>query len=486
MKRLALILIALLCIVPLASAANIVNASFADVLEPWYKTSNVSTGASIADICSAYGQSTEAGYHWNVMGYAHNGLYSDTDNYRTVENPPGYMNLSPDNMDGKDYTKAYWFVRCFDGKFYASEVHPYYNSSAYLPPPIANFTGAPLIGTAPLSVAFTDNSQNEYGACVYNWSITPTGNVTGYVGTSENHNAVFGQNGNYTVSHTVSCPAGSNTSTKTDYITVMNSTALVTTAFRATDGATGNRITGATIHLKDVENGSWVNGSTTLGVATITVLQGHHISAYANATGFSDGEYLNAPAMAWTYDIMMLPTGFANVSAGNVTAYITVTDADTLQKLYGAQVNALYADGQGSHVLEATTNSAGVAQFVLPNNTNVHFSGIKSGYESSQLVLNTGTGSGGDAHVEGELKMSKLAVTPTITATTLPGGGTPTPTTTVLPGCEDLTTQEGKDKCNAAQGGEMMGFLYENGLMLIELCVAAIVFGLLGMIIKSF
>ena len=211
-------------------------------------------------------------------------------------------------------------------------------------------------------------------------------------------------------------------------------------------------------------------------------MQGHHISAYATALGFEDGEYLNAPAMAWTYDIMMLPTGFANVSAGNVTAYITVTDADTLQKLYGAQVNALYATGEGSFILESQTNSAGVASFVLPNNTNVHFTGVKSGYESSQLVLNTGTGSGGDAHVEGELKMSKLSVTPTITATTLPGGGTPAPTLTYLQYCNPAAADYNEDACRTSENTGMMDQLREAGPSIIGLCIVAILMGLLKII----
>ena len=356
-----------------------------------------------------------------------------------------------------------------------------YNSTYSDLIPVVDFIGSPLSGVAPLTVSFTDNSTNEVpGSTTYNWTITPSTNVTGYTGSTENHIAVFNSVGLYTVSHGVSTPYGSGISVKSNYINVTNQTAYVTTAFRATDGVTGNRITGATIHLQDVENGSWSNSSTNLGVATITVLVGHHISAYATALGFEDGEYLNAPAMAWTYDIMMLPTGFANVSAGNVTAYITVTDADTLQKLYSCQVNAVYSNAEGSVIIEGTTSSAGVASFVLPNNTNVHFNAIKSGYGGAQLVLNTGTGSGGDAHVKGEIKLSKLSVTPTITATTLPGGGTPVPTLTYLENCNPSASDYDAAKCRASHGNSGLNILAENLDILVWICIMVTIMYLLG------
>ena len=130
----------------------------------------------------------------------------------------------------------------------------------------------------------------------------------------------------------------------------------------------------------------------------------------------------------------------------------------------------------------------GIAQFAVPNRTTILIDAeaVGQGYNGATQSVYTGTGSGASASVTATIYLSKKTITPTATITTLPGGGTPTPSTTILPGCEDLTTQEGKDKCNAAQGGEMMGFLYENGLTLVELAVAAMIFGLLSMILNSF
>jgi PKD repeat protein len=401
---------------------------------------------------------TWTAFYSNQIGYYGNGAGSDPEPWKAV--------LTPNAAGNPSIAGGYTFT-------YIDLLEP---------APVADFTALPTTGPAPLAVSFTDNSTNELGVCTYNWSITPIGGVSGATGTFENHLATFTLDGNYTVAHGLECFGKSDIETKTDFIQVMNLSALITTAFRATDGATGNRITGATIHLNDVENGSWSNSSTNLGVATITVLVGHHISAYANATGFNDGEYLNAPAMAWTYDIMMLPTGFANVSAGNVTAYITVTDADTLQKLYACQVNAAYATAEGSRIIEGTTNSAGAASFVLPNNTNVHFNAIKTGYEGAQLVLNTGTGSGGDAKVLGEIKLSKIGVTPTITATTLPGGGTPTPTQTYLRYCNPAASDYNEDACRTSENTGMMDQLREAGPSIIGLCIVAILMGLLKII----
>jgi gliding motility-associated-like protein len=79
--------------------------------------------------------------------------------------------------------------------------------------PVANFTGSPLSGCAPLVVTFTDAS---------------TGTVTGYswdFGNSnssilKNPSAAYASPGTYTVKLTVSGPGGTNTVTKSAYITV--------------------------------------------------------------------------------------------------------------------------------------------------------------------------------------------------------------------------------------------------------------------------
>jgi PKD repeat protein len=79
--------------------------------------------------------------------------------------------------------------------------------------PVADFTGSPTSGCAPLTVNFTDQSTGE----ITSWSW-----VFGDGGTSPDQNPSYTyQNpGDFTVSLTVTGPEGSDTETKTDYISV--------------------------------------------------------------------------------------------------------------------------------------------------------------------------------------------------------------------------------------------------------------------------
>ncbi len=81
------------------------------------------------------------------------------------------------------------------------------------PPPIAQFSGKPLNGVAPLTVQFTNASTGEITA--YSWSF-------GDGGTSISPNPLhtYAQAGKYTVSLTVTGPGGSDIETKVDYIEV--------------------------------------------------------------------------------------------------------------------------------------------------------------------------------------------------------------------------------------------------------------------------
>ncbi|WP_230629299.1 PKD domain-containing protein [Methanosarcina barkeri] len=86
--------------------------------------------------------------------------------------------------------------------------------------PVANFTSNVSEGSAPLSVQFTDISEN---ATEWNWDF-------GDGGSSDQQNPThqYSKAGNYTVALTAINDAGSNTTTKTDYIKVTEITKPVT------------------------------------------------------------------------------------------------------------------------------------------------------------------------------------------------------------------------------------------------------------------
>jgi PKD repeat protein len=243
----------------------------------------------------------------------------------------------------------------------------------------------------------------------------------------------FGTIGNYTITHGASNYANSDIETKVDYIYVYNSTALITTEFAAMDATSGYNVNNVQIDLQDIENASWTNTTAPFGRAWISTLAGHTINAYASTLGYSDADLLAQPALGppvW-YSIQMFPTGgFTNVTDGLVTLYITVKD-DLGNPIPGATI---FGGGSGYGVLlnssmfSITTNEAGIASIAVPNKTNIHMTASKTGYQTTSQVVYSGVGSGGEASVPVTIMLPRLMVTPTVTATTLPGGATPHPT----------------------------------------------------------
>ncbi len=81
-------------------------------------------------------------------------------------------------------------------------------------PPIANFTGNPTSGTAPLTVAFTDASVGSPTS--WAWTFGDGGTAT-----AQNPSHVYNSAGSYTVSLTATNAQGSDGETKTNYITAV-------------------------------------------------------------------------------------------------------------------------------------------------------------------------------------------------------------------------------------------------------------------------
>jgi parallel beta-helix repeat protein len=81
-------------------------------------------------------------------------------------------------------------------------------------PPVADFTGIPTSGDEPLTVHFTDLSTG-LGINSWQWTFGDSG-----VSTFQNPAYIYNTNGTYTVTLTVSNDGGSNTKTRTAYITV--------------------------------------------------------------------------------------------------------------------------------------------------------------------------------------------------------------------------------------------------------------------------
>ena len=80
-------------------------------------------------------------------------------------------------------------------------------------PPVADFAGSPTSGEAPLTVSFTDQSSNSPTS--WSWDFGD-----GATSTAQNPSHQYSSAGTYTVELTAANEYGSDTETKTDYITV--------------------------------------------------------------------------------------------------------------------------------------------------------------------------------------------------------------------------------------------------------------------------
>ena len=88
-----------------------------------------------------------------------------------------------------------------------------------VPPPVANFSGSPTSGTAPLTVNFTDSSTNTPTS--WSWTFGDGGSST-----AQNPSHQYTSAGDYTVGLTAGNVGGSDGETKTDYISVSSLTTI--------------------------------------------------------------------------------------------------------------------------------------------------------------------------------------------------------------------------------------------------------------------
>jgi PKD repeat protein len=119
------------------------------------------------------------------------------------------------DLTGSQTLKAYASSTAYDGgstvTHYVYVDHFYFDSDAASPD--VSFTASPTIGTPPLAVQFNDTSSEDPTS--WSWDFGD-----GYTSTDQNPEHTYDSAGTYTVSLEATNEGGSDTETKTDYITI--------------------------------------------------------------------------------------------------------------------------------------------------------------------------------------------------------------------------------------------------------------------------
>ena len=217
--------------------------------------------------------------------------------------------------------------------------------------PTASFTGHPISGAAPLTVNFTDQSTGTITS--WEWDFGNTGTSA-----DQNPTHLYTWPGTYTVSLTVTSPGGSETETKTDYITV--------------DAAVGSLI--VTLNPQSaidagakwqVDGGVWQeSGATVSGL-----IAGEHTVNFNAVAGW------NSPSI----QTVTINEGETSEMTGTYTLWVNLPTAST------------------EPPSAVTTTSATLHGTVNPNGTSTvyHFEyGTSTSYGSSTEITDAGSGTG--------------------------------------------------------------------------------------------
>jgi PKD repeat protein len=345
--------------------------------------------------------------------------------------------------------------------------------------PVASFTCVPTSQYPDTSVVCTDTSTNT--PTDWLWSIDMEGaGIEGWqTHTGQNFTWQSHYPGLYSVNLRANNSAGNDWENKTNYVSIsLNATpnncnlpvatGYIRTYAQTNDGMTSGGIYGSQIQMRDMEGGAWSNTTSSEGYWCIDTLPGHSLNLYAQATGYTSTSQLGVSANGGRYYLVLWPDYIPAPSAGNVTLYVLIYDQQTGSPLY---LSSVRVDGNSINTILKNTGPEGQAVFTIKNDTAIHVTASKTGYNTITRTMTT-------SHLGPDTLMISLpraTVTPTLTATTGPGG---TVAPTVAPGKNpDGTYQAGYTNM---QGQEMMNWLAENGMALVQLCFLVTVFALLG------
>ncbi len=265
-------------------------------------------------------------------------------------------------------------------------------------PPVANFSGTPTSGNAPLAVNFTDSSTNSPTS----WSWTFGDSNTS---TAQNPSHTYTSGGSYTVALTATNAYGNNTNTKSNYISVSGGSAPVANfSGTPTSGAAPLAVNFTDSSTNTPTSWSWAFGDSSTSTAqnpshtytsagsytvalTATNAYGNNTNTKNNyitvgnvpvanfsgtptsgnaplAVSFTDSSTNSPTSWSWTFGDSSTSTAqnpsHTYTSTGSYTVALTATNA------YGNNTNT-----KNNYITVNSGSSAPVASFTSPNTAGV-------------------------------------------------------------------------------------------------------------------
>jgi PKD repeat protein len=179
--------------------------------------------------------------------------------------------------------------------------------------PVAGFTATSTSGTAPLDVQFTDSSTGTIDS--WSWDFgdgSPTASI-------QNPAHTYVTAGNYSVSLTVTGPGGTDSDTKTDYITAITSAPVAGFTATPTGGVAPLGVQFTDFSTGAIDSWSWDFGD---GSATASIQNPAHTYATAGS-----------------YTVSLTVTGPGGSDSDTQTDYITVTTSAPVAGFTAAPTN---------------------------------------------------------------------------------------------------------------------------------------------------
>ncbi len=229
----------------------------------------------------------------------------------------------------------------------------------------------------------------------------------------------------------------------------------------------GSRISGCDIQLKDVQNNTWSNKTASLGYWFIDTLPDHTINAYGQKTGYRDDVATGAPASStYTIKLFLSPTDAPTAPSGYVKLYILTEDSETAEPV-DAMVEV--RDSKEGYTEITRTRTDGEVEVTMSNLTLIYVTATASGYVKSAETIMT-TDFGPDTL---RISMHKATIATTPIPTPTPPGWTPAVT-------PDPAGKPGDKGYSNAKGQEMLDWMAQNGMAIVQVCFLVTFGALLG------